>query len=112
MTEHKLMIENYLNNINTELKDVYDFTDEETGFLDSQTLLFVNDKNNHVLLGTIANYYGDVQICDLINGDFGYIDLETHELEKWGTIKPTQLMHELNNYLLNEFDYDNLIEHF
>ena len=101
-----MIIETYMNNLNEEygIADDFDFNN-----LDNYTRLFVNDKNQ-IYFGMIVNYYGDIQVVNLMTGDFGFLDLENNQLEKRGKMKVTYFMKDLNRYLLQEFDYDNIIE--
>lgn len=102
-----MIIETYMNNLNKKygIADDFDFNN-----LDNYTRLFVNDKNQ-IYFGMIVNYYGDIQVVNLMTGDFGFLDLENNQLEKGGKMKVTYFMKDLNRYLLQEFDYDNIIEH-
>ena len=102
-----MIIETYMNNLNKEcgIADDFDFNN-----LDNYTRLFVNDKNQ-IYFGMIVNYYGDIQVVNLMTGDFGFFDPESNKLEKQGRMKVTYFMKDLNRYLLQEFDYDNIIEH-
>ena len=106
MTE-QMTIETFMNNLNKEcgIAEDFDFND-----FDSNTRIFVNNQNQ-IYFGMVVNYYGDIQVVNLMTGDFGFFDLETNQLEKRGRMKVTGFMKDLNRYLLQEYDYDNIIEH-
>ena len=102
-----MIIETFINNLNEECGIAEDLNFNN---FDSNTRLFVNNKNQ-IYFGMIVNYYGDIQVVNLMTGDFGFFDLETNQLEKHGHMKVTGFMKDLNRYLLQEYDYDNIIEH-
>lgn len=105
-----LQIETYMDNINSELVSPDEIMNDEQEWLDGYSQIFVN-KKGQILLGSIVDYYGTVEVCNLLTGDFGYFDMETKKLDKQGTIKVTDLMKDLNNYFIDELDYDDIIEH-
>ena len=67
-----MIIETYMNNLNEEcgIADDFDFNN-----LDNYTRLFVNNKNQ-IYFGMIVNYYGDIQVVNLMTGEFGFFDPE------------------------------------
>lgn len=105
-----LQIETYMNNLNTELTSPDEIMEDDPAWLDGYSQIFVN-KQNQILLGSIVDYYGTVEVCNLMTGDFGFFDMDKKKLDKQGTITVTDLMKDLNNYFLDELDYDNIIEH-
>jgi hypothetical protein len=102
-----MIIETYMNNLNQECGIAEDLDFDN---FDSNTRLFVNDKNQ-IYFGMIVNYFGDIQVVNLITGEFGFFDPENNQLKKEGKMKVTYFMKDLNRYLLQEYDYDNIIEH-
>ena len=102
-----MIIETYMNNLNEECGIAEDLDFDN---FDSNTRLFVNDKNQ-IYFGMIVNYFGDIQVVNLMTGDFGFFDPESNQLKKGGKMKVTDFMKDLNRYLLQEFDYDNIIKH-
>lgn len=103
-----MLIEDFMNELNQN-----NFICEDIGedtLLDEYTKMFV-DKDNQVYYGIVVNYYGDTQVINLMTGDFGFWNYEYNKLEKRGTMKVTYLMKDMNRYLLDEYDYDDLIEH-
>ena len=102
-----MIIETYMNNLNEECGIAEDLDFDN---FDSNTRLFVNDKNQ-IYFGMIVNYFGDIQVVNLMTGEFGFFDPENNQLEKGGKMKVTYFMKDLNRYLLQEFDYDNIIKH-
>lgn len=103
-----MLIEDFMNELNQN-----NFICEDIGedtLLDEYTKMFV-DKDNQVYYGIVVNYYGDTQVINLMTGDFGFWNYEDNKLEKRGTMKVTYLMKDMNRYLLDEYDYDDLIEH-
>ena len=102
-----MIIETCMNNLNKECGIAEDFDFDS---FDSNSRLYVNNKNQ-VYFGMVVNYFGDIQVVNLLTGDFGFFNCETNQLEKQGRMKVTYFMKDLNRYLLQEFDYDNIIEH-
>lgn len=103
-----MIIEDFMNELNHD-NGIYEDIDEAT-LLDNYTRMFVN-KDNQVYYGMIVNYYGDTQVVNLVTGNFGFWDYENNKLEKQGTMKVTYLMKDMNRMLLDEYDYDDIIEH-
>lgn len=89
-----------------ETPEVLDFNDE---LLDSYDRMFIKD--DQLYYGYVTNYFGDTAVINLSTGDFGWWDYETNSLEKLGNTKITDYMKKLNNYLLDTYDYDDIIEH-
>lgn len=104
---YKMTIETFMNNLNEKCGIAEDLDFDN---FDSNSRLFVNNQGQ-VYLGMVVNYYGDIQVVNLMTGDFGFFNSETNQLEKQGRMKVTYFMKDLNRYLIQEFDYDDIIKH-
>lgn len=104
----EMLIEDFMNELNHD-NGIYEDIDEDT-LLNSYTRMFVN-RDNQVYYGMIVNYYGDTQVVNLVTGNYGFWNYENNKLEKQGTMKVTYLMKDMNRMLLDDYDYDDIIEH-